>query len=168
MPGCRRRRRGCARRACPAARSPARSRPAQTPPRTAPSLSRADLAVAAHCRQGGAMQGLVPASPEAIARAAELLRAGKLVAFPTETVYGLGADATDDRAVARIFTAKGRPRFNPLIVHMPDLAAAEAIAEFGTRARNIAQHFWPGPLTLVLRRREASGVSLLACTGLDT
>ena len=76
---------------------------------------------------------IVPASPEAIGRAAELLRAGKLVAFPTETVYGLGADATDDHAVAAIFAAKGRPRFNPLIVHVPDLAAAEAVAEFGNQ-----------------------------------
>jgi L-threonylcarbamoyladenylate synthase len=114
------------------------------------------------------MQGIVPASPEAIARAAELLRAGKLVAFPTETVYGLGADATGDRAVARIFAAKGRPRFNPLIVHVSDLAAAEAIAKFDTRLRDLARRFWPGPLTLVLRRRETSGVSLLACAGLDT
>jgi len=72
---------------------------------------------------------IVPATPEAIDRATELLRTGKLVAFPTETVYGLGADATNARAVARIFAAKGRPRFNPLIVHVPDLAAAEAIAK---------------------------------------
>jgi len=111
---------------------------------------------------------IVPASPHAISRAAGLLRAGKLVAFPTETVYGLGADATDDPAVARIFAAKGRPRFNPLIVHVPDLAAAEAIAEFNTRARDVARRFWPGPLTLVLRRRDDSGISLLACAGLDT
>jgi L-threonylcarbamoyladenylate synthase len=83
-------------------------------------------------------------------------------------VYGLAADATNNRAVARIFAAKGRPRFNPLIVHVPDLAAAETIAEFGTRARDLARKFWPGPLTLVLRRRETSGVSLLACAGLDT
>ncbi|HEV2186926.1 MAG TPA: L-threonylcarbamoyladenylate synthase [Stellaceae bacterium] len=111
---------------------------------------------------------IVPASPEAIGRAVGLLRAGKLVAFPTETVYGLGADATDDRAVAAIFAAKGRARFNPLIVHVPDPAGAESIAEFGARARDLGQRFWPGPLTLVLRRRETSGVSLLACAGLDT
>ena len=111
---------------------------------------------------------IVPALPEAIDRAAALLRAGKLVAFPTETVYGLGADATDERAVARIFAAKGRPRFNPLIVHVPDLAAAEAIAEFDARALAAAGRFWPGPLTLVLRRREHSGIALLACAGLDT
>ena len=111
---------------------------------------------------------IVPASPQAIRRAVELLRAGKLVAFPTETVYGLGGDATSDRAVAAIFAAKGRPRFNPLIIHVPDLAAAEAIAELDAGARDVAQHFWPGPLTLVLRPRESSGVSLLACAGLDT
>lgn len=111
---------------------------------------------------------IVPASPQAIRRAAEALRAGKLVAFPTETVYGLGGDATNDRAVAAIFAAKGRPRFNPLIVHVPDLPAAETVAEFDARAHNAAQYFWPGPLTLVLRRRDAGGVSLLACAGLDT
>jgi L-threonylcarbamoyladenylate synthase len=111
---------------------------------------------------------IVPPTPEAIARAGEMLRAGRLVAFPTETVYGLGGDATSDAAVARIFAAKGRPRFNPLIVHVPDLTAAEAIAEFGPRARDLARRFWPGPLTLVLRRRATSGISLLACAGLDT
>src|SRR5579864_515403 len=77
--------------------------------------------------------------PTQIDHAASLLRAGELIAFPTETVYGLGADATNDRAVAAIFAAKGRPRFNPLIVHLPDLAAAEAVAEFGTRARDLAR-----------------------------
>jgi L-threonylcarbamoyladenylate synthase len=119
---------------------------------------------------------IVPATPEAVARAAALLRAGELVAFPTETVYGLGGDATSDRAVAGIFAAKGRPRFNPLIVHVPGLAEAEAIARFDTRAHRAARLFWPGPLTLVLQRRdpgssqrnEAGGVSLLACAGLDT
>jgi L-threonylcarbamoyladenylate synthase len=105
---------------------------------------------------------------DVIAAAAALLRAGRLVAFPTETVYGLGGDATNGRAVARIFAAKGRPRFNPLIVHVPDLAAAEIVAEFDARARVVAERFWPGPLTLVLPRRAASGVSLLACAGLDT
>ena len=110
----------------------------------------------------------VPASPEAIERAAQLLRAGELVAFPTETVYGLGANAMSERSVAAIFSAKGRPRFNPLIVHVPGLAAAEALAEFDARARRIASQFWPGPLTLVLRRRSDSGLSLLASAGLDT
>jgi L-threonylcarbamoyladenylate synthase len=114
------------------------------------------------------MERVVPATPEAIDRAAALLRSGKLVAFPTETVYGLGADATDERAVARIFAAKGRPRFNPLIVHVLSLPEAEAIAAFDERARGIAAQFWPGPLTLVLPRRAASGIALLACAGLDT
>ena len=109
-----------------------------------------------------------PADPPAIARAAALLRAGRLVAFPTETVYGLGGDATDDRAVAEIFAAKGRPRFNPLIVHVPGLAEAAALAVFDARARHVARRFWPGPLSLVLRRRPDSGVSLLASAGLDT
>jgi L-threonylcarbamoyladenylate synthase len=109
-----------------------------------------------------------PAMPDTIARAAALLRSGQLVAFPTETVYGLGGDALSERSVAAIFSAKGRPRFNPLIVHVPDLAAAEALAEFDARARRIAAQFWPGPLTLVLRRRSDSGLSLLASAGLDT
>jgi L-threonylcarbamoyladenylate synthase len=106
-----------------------------------------------------------PATPQAIARAAALLRAGRLVAFPTETVYGLGGDATNERAVAEIFAAKGRPRFNPLIVHVPGLAEAEALAVFDDRARRLAAQFWPGPLTLVLPRR---GVSGLASAGLNT
>jgi L-threonylcarbamoyladenylate synthase len=109
-----------------------------------------------------------PAGPAAIAHAAALLRAGQLVAFPTETVYGLGGDATNDLAVARIFAAKGRPRFNPLIVHVPGRVEAETCAVFDARARSIARHFWPGPLSLVLRRREGSGLSLLASAGLDT
>lgn len=111
---------------------------------------------------------IVPASPQAVARAAQLLRSGALVAFPTETVYGLGADATDDRAVAEIFAAKGRPHFNPLIVHIPGLAQAECLAQFDARARLVAARFWPGPLSLVVRRREDTGLSLLASAGLDT
>src|SRR5437660_11087192 len=111
---------------------------------------------------------LVPASDQAIARAARLLRDGRLVAFPTETVYGLGSDATSEAAVARIFAAKGRPRFNPLIVHVPGLAEAEPLAVFDERAREAARHFWPGPLSLVLPRRAAGGLSLLASAGLDT
>jgi L-threonylcarbamoyladenylate synthase len=110
----------------------------------------------------------VPATRPEIERAARLLRGGALVAFPTETVYGLGADATNDRAVAAIFAAKGRPRFNPLILHVPDLAAAERLAEFDPRARRAAARFWPGPLSLVLPRRSATGLSLLASAGLDT
>src|ERR1700719_5102352 len=96
---------------------------------------------------------IVPASDSATARAARLLRDGELVAFPTETVYGLGADATDEAAVARIFAAKGRPRFNPLIVHVPGLAEAEALAAFDAGARLAARRFWPGPLSLVMPRR---------------
>src|SRR5271170_4381662 len=95
---------------------------------------------------------IVPATQETIARAALLLREGRLVGFPTETVYGLGGDATSDSAVAAIFAAKGRPRFNPLIVHVPGLAGAAAVAIFDARARSIAKEFWPGPLTLVLPR----------------
>src|SRR3984885_1682102 len=94
---------------------------------------------------------IVPTTPAAIARAAALLRAGGLVAFPTETVYGLGGDATSDRAVAAIFAAKDRPRFNPLIVHVADAADARALAEFDARALAVAARFWPGPLTLVLK-----------------
>jgi L-threonylcarbamoyladenylate synthase len=115
------------------------------------------------------MDGAIsPATPGAIGRAARLLRGGRLVAFPTETVYGLGGDATNDAAVAAIFAAKGRPRFNPLIVHVPGLAEAEAIAVFDQRAREAARRFWPGPLTLVLQRHADSDVSLLATAGLDT
>jgi L-threonylcarbamoyladenylate synthase len=111
---------------------------------------------------------LSPVSAKSIARAAGLLRAGRLVAFPTETVYGLGADATNEHAAAEIFAAKARPRFNPLIVHVVGLAEAEAVAVFDDRARRAAARFWPGPLTLVLPRRSDCGVSLLACAGLDT
>jgi L-threonylcarbamoyladenylate synthase len=111
---------------------------------------------------------ILPAGPEANARAAALLCQGRLVAFPTETVYGLGADAANDAAVAAVFAVKDRPRFNPLIVHVPDLAAAEELAVCDGRARDLAARFWPGPLSLVLRRREGSGLSLLASAGLDT
>jgi len=111
---------------------------------------------------------LVPASDEAIERAARLIRVGELVAFPTETVYGLGGDATSEAAIARIFAAKGRPRFNPLIVHVPGLAEAEAFAVFDERSRLAARRFWPGPLSLVLPRRAECGLSLLASAGLDT
>src|SRR5947199_6064263 len=97
--------------------------------------------------------GTAQASDDAVARAAQLLGDGALVAFPTETVYGLGGDASNDAAVARIFAAKGRPRFNPLIVHVPGLDAAEMLAIFNERARLVAGRFWPGPLSLVLPRR---------------
>lgn len=107
-------------------------------------------------------------SPQQIAEAARILREGGLVAFPTETVYGLGADATSDRAVARVYEAKGRPRFNPLIVHVPDLAHAERLGVFSTAALRLGQAFWPGPLTLVVKRRADCPVSLLASAGLDS
>ncbi len=109
-------------------------------------------------------------TPEAsgLARAADLLRAGELVAFPTETVYGLGGDARNDRAVAAIFQAKGRPRFNPLIAHVADVAAARRIAVFDARAEAVAERFWPGPLTLVLPLKEGAGISPLVTAGLQT
>src|SRR5437016_8744710 len=91
-----------------------------------------------------------PAKPDAIARAAAILRRGGLVAFPTETVYGLGADAANDSAVAGIFAAKERPRFNPLIVHVRDLAHAQTLTALSEPALQLAKEFWPGPLTLVL------------------
>ncbi|WP_160120110.1 L-threonylcarbamoyladenylate synthase [Rhodovarius lipocyclicus] len=103
-----------------------------------------------------------------IEEAARLLRAGQLVAFPTETVYGLGGDATDDHAVAGIFEAKGRPHFNPLICHYPDAEAAFAHVLADDRARALAAQFWPGPLTMVLRRHPKCPVALLAGAGLDT
>lgn len=111
---------------------------------------------------------IVTATPQSIEQAAALLRAGELVAFPTETVYGLGGDATDDRAVAAIFAAKGRPSFNPLIIHVADVEAAAALVTVDPRARRLAALFWPGPLTLVLPRRDDSPVSLLASAGLDS
>ena len=107
-------------------------------------------------------------SGAAVEEAARSIRSGRLVAFPTETVYGLGADATADRAVAAVFEAKGRPRFNPLIVHVAGRGEAEALAVFDDRARRLADRFWPGPLTLVLPRRPDCPVSLLASAGLDT
>ncbi len=111
---------------------------------------------------------VVAADERNIAAAARLLVAGELVAFPTETVYGLGADATNDHAVARIFEAKGRPRFNPLIVHFPDADAARAQVAFDGRADLLAARFWPGALTLVLPRRPDCTVALLASAGLDS
>ncbi len=110
----------------------------------------------------------LPATGTGIDRAAALLRAGRLVAFPTETVYGLGADARNDRAVAGIFAAKGRPRFNPLIVHVADAAAAERLVEMDATARLLAARFWPGPLTLVLPLRAAGGIAPLVAAGLPT
>ncbi len=103
-----------------------------------------------------------------LARALETLRAGGVVAMPTETVYGLAANATDGRAVARIYEIKGRPQFNPLIVHVPSREAAERIAVFDQLATTLAAAFWPGPLTLVLPKRADSDIAELATAGLDT
>ena len=103
-----------------------------------------------------------------LVEAAAILRRGGLVAFPTETVYGLGADATNGRAVAAIFAAKERPRFNPLIVHVRDTAEAESHVEFNALAQALAERFWPGPLSLVLPRKPNSPLSLLVSAGLDT
>ncbi len=103
-----------------------------------------------------------------VARAATLLSAGQLVGLPTETVYGLAGDATSDLACARIFEAKGRPRFNPLIVHLPTLEAADRIAMLNDTARALASAFWPGPLTMVLPLREGHGLSPLVTAGLDS
>ena len=110
----------------------------------------------------------LPPDAGGIDRAVAILRQVGLVAFPTETVYGLGGDARSDDAVARIFAAKGRPQFNPLIIHVPDLAAAEKVAVFDARARAIAGAFWPGPLTLVLPLRMEAGLSHLVTAGLPT
>ena len=105
---------------------------------------------------------------DTIRRAADFIRSGGLVAMPTETVYGLAADATNDRAVAKIFEAKGRPRFNPLICHVVDVEMAASYAIFSPSAEKLADAFWPGPLTLVLGRRKDSPASLLVSAGLDT
>ena len=119
-------------------------------------------------RQKPDMTQTLSAEPKDLIAAAALLRAGGLVAFPTETVYGLGADATQDRAVAGIFAAKGRPHFNPLIVHVADLEMAERFAIFDARARDLAARFWPGPLTLVLPMRAGSGLAPLVTAGLGS
>ena len=111
---------------------------------------------------------ILPYGMAAIAEAAALIRDGGIVAIPTETVYGLAADATNAAAVARIYAAKGRPSFNPLIVHVADLAAAERIALFDADARALAAAFWPGPLTLVLPVRAESGIAALVTAGLTT
>jgi L-threonylcarbamoyladenylate synthase len=105
---------------------------------------------------------------EAMARAGGLIGEGQPVAVPTETVYGLAADARNAEAVARIYAAKGRPDFNPLIVHVPDLAAAEFLGVFGTVERRLAERFWPGPLTLVVPRTADCPVASIATAGLDT
>jgi L-threonylcarbamoyladenylate synthase len=118
------------------------------------------------------MAGLVtrvaPASVGAVKDARSVLAAGGLVAFPTETVYGLGADATNDKAVAKLYAVKERPAFNPLIAHVADLAAATRLAVFDDAALHLARAFWPGPLTLVLPKTAHCPVGLLATAGLDT
>lgn len=111
---------------------------------------------------------ILPQGAESIRKAAALLREGKLVAFPSETVYGLGGDATNDQAVAAIFAAKDRPRFNPLIIHVLDIEKAGAYADLTPEAYQLARHFWPGPLTLILKRKDSSPISRLASAGLDT
>ena len=111
---------------------------------------------------------VLPANEAAVAAAARSLREGGLVAFPTETVYGLGADATNAAAIARLYQAKGRPAFNPLIAHVGDLAAAREIGRFDAAAVLLAEAFWPGPLTLVLPKTENCAVADLATAGLDT
>lgn len=103
-----------------------------------------------------------------LARAAALLRAGGLVAFPTETVYGLGADARSGTAVAKIFAAKNRPSFNPLIVHVPDIETAQCYVTWGNIADQLAAAFWPGPLTLVMPLRKDHGIASLVTAGLNT
>ncbi|MEM8643512.1 MAG: L-threonylcarbamoyladenylate synthase [Pseudomonadota bacterium] len=111
---------------------------------------------------------VVPATDETIARAAKALAAGQLVAIPTETVYGLGADARNASAVAGIFAAKDRPHFNPLIVHVSALDAAETLAVFNDAARALANAFWPGPLTIVAPKKPSCGIADLVTAGLDT
>ena len=111
---------------------------------------------------------ILPANERNIAKAARRLLHGEVIIFPTETVYGLGANALDDLAVARIFAIKQRPNFNPLIVHARNWADAAALVDFNPRAEALAQHFWPGGLSLVLPRRSNSGISLLASAGLDS
>jgi L-threonylcarbamoyladenylate synthase len=111
---------------------------------------------------------ILPFDAEAIAEAARLIASGQPVAVATETVYGLVADATNAEAVARVYEAKGRPGFNPLIVHVPDLAAAKRIGEFSAEARELAEQHWPGPLTLVVPLRADAGIAGLVTAGLPT
>lgn len=118
--------------------------------------------------QTGLTTAILPAGEAAVATAAQMLAEGGLVAFPTETVYGLGADATNAAAIARLYQAKGRPAFNPLISHVSDLTAARAIGRFDATALALAEAFWPGPLTLVLPRAAGCAVAELATAGLET
>lgn len=111
---------------------------------------------------------ILPANAEAITEAVKLLKTGRLVAFPTETVYGLGADATQDHAVAAIYAAKGRPQFNPLIIHVAEISGLNKLILWNDTARLLAEKFWPGPITLVLPRNKEASVSLLASAGMDS
>jgi L-threonylcarbamoyladenylate synthase len=111
---------------------------------------------------------ILPFDDQSIAVASRLILTGEPVAVPTETVYGLAADATNPKAVARIYEAKGRPSFNPLIVHVPDLAAAERIGALDSRARSLAEQHWPGPLTLVVPLRAGAGIGSIVTAGLAT
>ncbi len=131
------------------------------------------LMMAGACHSGSIMARphrtrIVPLSDAAIAEATRLILAGELVAVPTETVYGLAADATNAEAVAHIYAAKGRPSFNPLIVHVSDLAAAQAIGEFNDQATALAKTHWPGPLTLVVPLRSDAPIARLVTAGLST
>ena len=129
------------------------------------------LMMTACAYSGGAMPEttrILPFDDEAIAEAARLIAEGQPVGVPTETVYGLAADATNAQAVARIYEAKGRPSFNPLIVHVLDLAAAERIGAFDEDARKLAEKHWPGPLTLVVPMRDDAGIAALVTAGLPT
>ncbi|MCK5284274.1 MAG: threonylcarbamoyl-AMP synthase [Alphaproteobacteria bacterium] len=114
------------------------------------------------------MTRIISVNDEAIKEAVQILKDGGLVAMPTETVYGLGANALDGKAVARIFEAKGRPSFNPLIAHFYSYVQAEEFAVFNEQAKIIAHHLWPGPLTLILPRKKDTGLSELATAGLET
>lgn len=118
--------------------------------------------------QTGLTTAILPAGEAAVAAAARTLAEGGLVAFPTETVYGLGADATNAAAIARLYQAKGRPAFNPLISHLSNLTAARAVGRFDATALRLAEAFWPGPLSLVLPRAADCAVAELATAGLET
>lgn len=111
---------------------------------------------------------ILPPTDETLEKASQLLLKGELVAIPTETVYGLAADATNDRAVAKIYSLKKRPQFNPLIIHFAEISAVKSHVEWNNPAENLARVFWPGPLTLILRKRAGSSLSLLATAGLET
>ena len=126
---------------------------------------------AAGVYSGGAMPEatrILPFSDDAIAEAARLIGEGQPVAIATETVYGLAADAQNAEAVARIYEAKGRPSFNPLIVHVPDLLAAKRIGDFSNHVTSLAESHWPGPLTIVVPLREDAGIASLVTAGLST